>query len=93
MSGEARMVQCVKLGHEAEGLATPPFKNELGQRIYEGVSKEAWKQWIEHSKMLINEGRLELGTKPATEFLLKECEKFFFGEGSAMPSGYVPPKA
>ena len=86
-----RMVQCVKLGREAEGLDRPPFPNELGKRVYENVSKEAWKLWIAHSTMLINEYRLELSSKQATEFLLKQCEEFFFGEGGAKPEGYVPP--
>ncbi|AKF05268.1 oxidative damage protection protein [Sandaracinus amylolyticus] len=86
-----RMVQCVKLGREAEGLDRPPFPNELGKRVYENVSKEAWKQWIAHSTMLINEYRLELSSKQATEFLLKQCEEFFFGAGGAKPEGYVPP--
>lgn len=89
---QPRMVNCVKLGRTAEGLSRPPFKNELGQRIYENVSQEAWQSWIAHSTMIINENRLELGTKKATDLLLSECEKFFFGEGSAKPEGYVPPK-
>jgi Fe-S cluster biosynthesis and repair protein YggX len=86
----ARMVQCIKLGKEAEGLEKPPIKGELGQRIYEQVSKEAWKQWIAHSTMLINEYRLELGTPEANRIWLAELEKFFFEGGSAAPAGYVP---
>ena len=87
----ARTVNCVKLGKEAEGLDKKPFPNELGQRIYEsGLSKEAWKQWIAHSTMLINEYRLDLSSRQATEFLLKQAEAFFFGDGGQMPEGYVP---
>jgi Fe-S cluster biosynthesis and repair protein YggX len=85
------MVHCVKLGKEAEGLDRPPLKGELGQRIFDSVSKEAWKQWVSHSTMLVNEYRLELGTPEANRIWLSELEKFFFGEGSAAPEGYVPP--
>jgi Fe-S cluster biosynthesis and repair protein YggX len=87
-----RMVQCVKLGQEAEGLEKPPIKGELGQRVFESVSKEGWKQWIAHSTMLINELRLDFNDPKAQKIWLAECEKFFFGEGSAVPEGYVPPK-
>jgi Fe-S cluster biosynthesis and repair protein YggX len=88
-----RMVQCVKLGHEAEGLDRPPFPNELGKRIHESVSKEGWKQWLAHSTMLINEYRIDLSSKQGTEFLLKQCEDFFFGSGGKAPEGYVAPAA
>jgi Fe-S cluster biosynthesis and repair protein YggX len=85
------MVQCVKLGKEAEGLDRPPIKGELGLRVFENVSKEAWKLWIAHSTMIVNENRLELGTPQANKLWLSELDKFFFGEGSKMPEGYVPP--
>ncbi len=85
-----RTVKCAKLGKEGEGLARPPFRNELGQRIFENISKEAWKLWLAHSTMLINEYRVDVMTKPGTEFLLKECEKFFFGEGSEAPPDFKP---
>jgi Fe-S cluster biosynthesis and repair protein YggX len=88
----ARTVQCVKLGKEAEGLDRVPIKGELGQRVYDQVSKEAWKQWIAHSTMLVNEYRLELGTPEANRVWLAELEKFFFGTGSSAPEGYVPPE-
>lgn len=88
----ARTVKCVKLGRELEGLDKPPFKGELGQRVYENVSKEAWKMWIAHSTMIINEYRLELGTPHAQKIWMAELEKFFFGEGSDKPEGYVPPE-
>ena len=86
-----RMVQCVKLGREAEGLDRPPFPNEMGKRIFESVSKEGWKLWIAHSTMLINEYRVDLASKQGTEFLLKQCEAFFFGDGGMKAEGYVPP--
>ncbi|MCS6856380.1 MAG: oxidative damage protection protein [Sandaracinaceae bacterium] len=88
----ARMVFCQKLKREAEGLDRPPFPNELGKRIYESISKEAWRQWIAYSTMLINEYRIDVSSKAGTEFLLKRAEEFFFGEGGAPPEGYVPPK-
>jgi Fe-S cluster biosynthesis and repair protein YggX len=89
----ARKVFCVKFQREMEGLDEPPFDNPMGQRIYEHVSKEAWKLWLEQMKMIMNEYRLNLGTKEAQEFLLKQMEDYFFGEGSAFPPGYVPPRS
>jgi Fe-S cluster biosynthesis and repair protein YggX len=89
----ARMVQCVKLGREAEGLEKPPLKGDLGQRVYENVSKEGWRIWLEHSKMLINEYRLDLLSEQGQRVWMTELEKFFFGEGSQLPADYVAPKA
>jgi len=86
----SRMVMCVKLGQMLEGLDKPPIKGELGQRVLENVSKEGWKLWISHSTMIVNENRLELGTPQANKIWLEELEKFFFGEGSKAPEGYVP---
>ncbi|HSU42475.1 MAG TPA: oxidative damage protection protein [Polyangiaceae bacterium] len=86
----AHLVDCIKLGHEAEGLEKLPFKGELGQRIYDHVSKEAWKQWLEHSKMLINEYRLDLTSESGQRLWMTECEKFFFGDGSSAPAEFVP---
>jgi len=86
------MVHCVKLGKEAEGLERPPLKGELGQRLYDNVSKEAWELWKAHSTMVVNEYRLELGTPQATKIWLAELDKFFFGDGSQLPEGYVPPE-
>ena len=86
-----RMVQCIKLGHEAEGMARPPFPNELGKKLFDDVSKEAWKLWLAHSTMLINEYRIDLQSKEGTKFLLEQCEKFFYGGEVAQASGYVPP--
>ena len=86
------MVKCAKLGKELPGIPYKPFSNELGQRIYENVSKEAWKMWLEQMKMIMNEYRLNLGTQEAQEFLLKQMEDYFFGQGAALPPGYVPPQ-
>jgi len=89
----ARMVMCVKFGREMPGLDEVPFEGHpLGQRIYESVSKEAWKMWVEHMKMLMNEYRLNLGSAEAQEFLLKQMEDYFYGEGAKLPEGYVAPK-
>lgn len=86
-----RKVQCVKLGRELPGLAKAPWPGELGKRIFESVSQEAWRQWVAHQTMLINEYRLTPIEPKAREFLVKEMEKFFFGEGSEKPKEYVPP--
>lgn len=85
-----RMVNCVKLQKELPGLSEPPFENPLGQRIFENVSKEAWAGWVERMKMIMNEYRLNLGTKEAQEFIMQQMEEYFFGQGSAVPPGYIP---
>lgn len=75
----SRLVNCVKLGKEADGLDRAPYPGDLGQRIYDNVSKEAWQQWIQQQTMLINEHRLSVIDPKAREFLEAEMEKFFFG--------------
>ncbi len=75
---------------EAEGLDYAPYPGELGQRIYDNVSREAWQRWLDHQTMLINENRLTPIEPEARQFLATEMEKFFFGEGSEKPTGYVP---
>lgn len=89
----ARMVNCVKLGREAEGLDFAPMPGELGKRLYENVSKEAWQQWIRYQTMLINENRLNLADPRARAYLAEQVQKHFFGEGAETVSGYVPPKS
>jgi Fe-S cluster biosynthesis and repair protein YggX len=86
------MVQCVKLGREAEGLEKPPIKGDLGKRVFENVSKEAWRMWLEHSKMLINEFRLDLMSEAGQRIWMTELEKFFFGEGATLPPDFVAPQ-
>lgn len=86
----ARMVNCVKLGREAEALEKPPIKGELGKRVFENVSKDAWRMWLEHSKMLINEYRLDLMSEAGQRVWMTELEKYFFGEGAAPPKEFVP---
>ncbi len=87
-----RMVQCVLLKREAEGLDRPTYPGELGQRIFENVSKEAWQKWVGHQTMLINEYRLTAIEPKARKFLVEEMEKFFFGGGSAAPADFVKPE-
>jgi Fe-S cluster biosynthesis and repair protein YggX len=86
----AKMVDCIKLGRQAEGMDRAPFKGPLGDRLFSHVSKEAWKQWLEHSKMLINEYRLDLTSESGQHLWMTECEKYFFGEGSSAPAEFVP---
>ena len=85
----SRQVNCVMLGAEAEGLDRPPYPGELGMRIYENVSKEAWQRWLGHQTMLINEYRLTPIEPKARKFLEAEMEKFFFGDGSEKPPDFV----
>jgi Fe-S cluster biosynthesis and repair protein YggX len=89
----ARQVMCVKLKREAEGLDFPTYPGELGRRIFENVSKEAWKNWLEQQKMLVNENRLNLADKKARDYLVQQMERHFFGDGADQVAGYVPPKA
>jgi len=84
------MVKCVLLGVEAEGLDYAPYPGELGRRIYENVSRQAWQQWLAHQTMIINEYRLTPIEPKARKFLEEEMEKFFFGEGSDRPEGFTP---
>jgi len=88
-----RMVKCVKLQKELPGLEKAPWPGELGQRIFESVSVEAWDLWKEHAKMVLNEYRLAPWTKEGQEIIQEQLEKFFFGEGAALPPGYVPQQA
>jgi Fe-S cluster biosynthesis and repair protein YggX len=84
------MVKCVKLGRESEGLGFKPFDDDLGERIYANVSMEAWRQWIEFSKKIVNEYRLDLVSPQAHKILREQMEQFFFGDGGQLPPEYVP---
>jgi Fe-S cluster biosynthesis and repair protein YggX len=86
-----RLVTCAKLQRELEAIPYKPFEDELGQRIYDQVSMEAWQMWLEHSKMIVNEYRLDLTSARAHDILKEQCEQFFFGEGAALPPDFVPP--
>ena len=86
----SHVVNCVKLKREAEGLDRQPYPGELGKRIYENVSKEAWQDWLRHQTMLINEYRLSPVDPKARTFLEEQMEKFFVGEGSDTPPDFRP---
>ncbi|WP_370581056.1 oxidative damage protection protein [Snodgrassella alvi] len=86
----SHMVHCVKLGKEAPGLKFPPFPNELGKRIYNNVSQEAWDGWLRYQTMIINENRLSLADPRARQYITQQMENYFFGEGADQISGYTP---
>ncbi len=86
-----RKVLCAKLHKELPGLDEPPFDNELGRKVYDSVSRDAWHMWMEHCKMLLNEYRLNPARKEDQAAIVKQMEQFFFGEGAALPKEYVPP--
>jgi Fe-S cluster biosynthesis and repair protein YggX len=89
----ARTVNCIKLGKEADGMDFPPYPGELGKRIYENVSKEAWAGWLKQQTMLVNENRLSLADPEARKYLTQQREAYFFGDGADKASGYVPEKS
>jgi Fe-S cluster biosynthesis and repair protein YggX len=77
-----------------EGMDEIPFEGHpLGQKIFDNVSKEAWKMWVEHMKMIMNEYRLNMGTTQAQEFVIEQMDKYFFGEGAQLPPDFVPPRS
>ncbi len=86
-----RTVHCIKLNKEAEGLAFPPAPGDLGRRIFESVSKEAWADWLKHQTMLVNEYRLNLSDQRARKYLMQQMEAHFFGAGAEQASGFTPP--
>lgn len=86
----ARTVNCIKLGREAEGMDFLPLPGEMGKRLYECVSKEAWQAWLKHQTMLINENRLNLADSRARQYLTTQLQGYFFGDGAEMPMGYTP---
>ena len=88
----SRVVDCVKLNREAEGLDRPTYPGELGQKIFDNVSKQAWQDWLKFQTMLINENRLSPVDPKARKFLEEQMEKYFFGEGAELPPDYVPAK-
>jgi Fe-S cluster biosynthesis and repair protein YggX len=85
-----RTVQCVKFGKELPGLDTPPWPGELGQRIFENVSAQAWKLWEDRQKMILNEYRLMPWQKEAQDLMARHMEEFLFEESAALPPGYEP---
>ena len=85
-----RLVKCAKLGQELPGMSYKPFNNELGQRIYNQISQQAWMMWIEFSKRIVNEFRLDLSSPEGQKLLLEQAEQFFFGKGGENPPDYAP---
>lgn len=88
----SRIIQCMKLKREAEGLDSPPFPGAEGQYIFENISRDAWQQWVNLQTMLINEHRLTPFEPQARKFLQAEREKFLFGDGAELPEGFTPEK-
>lgn len=88
-----RTIQCAYLKKEAEGLDYPVYPGELGKRIYQSISKEAWQTWLRHQTMLVNENRLNLADQRARQYLARQMELFLFGGDADKPAGYVPPSA
>jgi len=86
-----RMVNCIKLGREAEGLDFPPLPGEMGQKLYANVSKEAWAAWLRQQTMLVNENRLNLAEARARKYLMEQVEQYFFGDGGDKIEGFVAP--
>jgi len=86
------MVHCKKLNQELPGLPQPPYPGELGQKIFDNISQQAWQEWLNQQTILINEYRLSMIDPKAQSFLREEMEKFLFGDGGQTPEGFVPPK-
>lgn len=86
----AQMVNCVKLGRELPGLEKPPFPGALGQRIYDNVSAEAWRQWQSQLTIMINHYGLNLLDPETRRMLDEQMEEFFFGAQPEMPEGWTP---
>jgi Fe-S cluster biosynthesis and repair protein YggX len=86
-----RTVTCIKLQKEGEGLDFPPYPGELGKKIWEQVSKEAWGAWLKHQTMLVNENRLNLADVRSRKYLATQMDAYFFGDGGDKAAGYVPP--
>ena len=87
-----RMVKCIKLGQELPGLDSPPTPSELGKKVYENVSKQAWDEFVEYFKMVINEYRLDLTSPMADQIFEQKMNEYFFSDNPQMPEGYVPPQ-
>lgn len=88
---DERIVNCIKLGQQLPGLKSPPMPTELGKKIYENVSQQAWNEFVEYFKMVINEYRLDLTSPAADRIFEQKAEEYFFSGNTTMPEGYVPP--
>ena len=89
----ARTVQCAHLKKEGEGLDYAPYPGDLGKRIYNEISKEAWQLWMKHQTMLVNENRLNLADQRSRQYLARQMELFLFSDNAEKVAGYVPPPA
>ena len=89
-ASDKRLVRCIKYQRELPGLKRRPYPGELGQRLFEQVSALAWNDWVEHSKMIINEYRVVSTDPRAMQMLYEQCDAFFFGAGVERPAEYVP---
>ncbi len=87
----ARMVQCVKLKREAQGLEYPPYPGDLGVKIWQSISKDAWEQWVDIQTRLVNENRLNLADARARKYLAEQMQQFLFEDMDVEAQGYVPP--
>lgn len=87
---QQHIVFCCKLNKQAPGLTAKPYPGELGEKIFNSISQEAWQQWLRHQTLLINEHRLSLADPTSRKFLAGEMEAFLFGSGSILPAGYTP---
>jgi Fe-S cluster biosynthesis and repair protein YggX len=88
---EERIVHCIKLGKDLPGLTKPPIMGEVGQKVYDNVSKEAFKMFLEHFKMVVNEYRLDLSSPSTDKIFEDQMQDYFFGAGMQLPEEYVPP--
>lgn len=88
----ARLVFCVKLNKELEGLEFPPCPGALGKRVFDNISREAWQGWLDYQIMIINEYRLNMAESRSRQYLLEQMEAYLFGEEDVVPAGYVPPQ-
>ncbi|NOL51743.1 oxidative damage protection protein [Pelistega suis] len=86
----ARMVQCVKLKKEAEGLDFPPYPGELGVKIYQNISREAWMNWMDVQTRIVNENRLNLADARARKYVKQQMESYLFEDKNVEAQGYVP---
>ncbi|MBN8570490.1 MAG: oxidative damage protection protein [Ignavibacteria bacterium] len=88
---EERIVHCIKLNKDLPGLTKPPILGETGQKVYDNVSKEAFKMFLEHFKMVVNEYRLDLSSPSTDKIFEDQMQDYFFGAGMQLPEEYVPP--
>lgn len=88
-----RMVKCRKLDKVLPGLPKPPYKNALGQMIFEEISKEAWDMWLSESVRIINTYRVDLASKEGQQFMFDQTAVFFgFEQGEIAATAWTPPK-